>query len=44
MRQASLYPTKTIMSEKEGEIFDFSQVNDLGSAVDWVQGTMGDLS
>lgn len=43
MRQASLYPTKTIMSEKEGEFFDFSQVNDLGSAIDWVQGTMGDL-
>jgi len=43
MRQASLYPTKTIMSEREGEWFDFSQIKGPGDAIDWVQGTMGDL-
>lgn len=44
MHEAFLYPTKTIMSEKDGEWFDTSQMQGPGDWLEWLGGTMGDLA
>ena len=44
MHEASLYQTPTIMSEKEGEWFDFSQIKGPGDAYDFFMGTLGDIA